>query len=122
MVQKKTFNFIKKAALALSFGFAGLSQAQTPASKIIKTTTASVTTVATEIIDVNKDRRGFAVWNNSSNSVYLTFGPTPCTSAAPTVIVATFTSFQMFGAVVWTGEICAIRNSGSGTITITEIW
>jgi hypothetical protein len=92
------------------------------AVKSTRTTTASVTNSAAQVLGANNNRKGFSVWNNSSNSVYLTFGPAPCTSAAPTLIIATFATFQMFTPVVWAGELCAIRNSGSGTLTITEIW
>lgn len=97
------------------------SYAQLITSRSRTITSPSVTTSSVQIIEANRYRRGFSIWNNSSNSAYISFGTT-ASSATPTAIIPTFQTFQMFTGVVWTGEISAIRNSGSGTLTVTEIW
>jgi hypothetical protein len=60
------------------------------------------------------------IYNNSSNSCYITFGTTS-TSAAPSFILATFANFVWQGPIIYQGPMAAIRNAGSGTITITEL-
>lgn len=69
----------------------------------------------------NMDRRGIIVYNNSSNSVYLTFGPI-ATSSTCSLILATFASWQMLGPVIWCGPISAIRNAGTGNVLVTELY
>jgi hypothetical protein len=86
---------------------------------VTRTTSASVATTSVQIIDSNPNRRCLYIWNNSSNSAYITFGPVS-SGSAPTAIVASFTSFVMNSGVIYTGAISAIRNSGAGTMTVTE--
>jgi hypothetical protein len=89
-------------------------------STVTKTTSVSVTTTSVVIAEANPRRRAFVVYNNSANSAYITYGPTSAGSTC-TRILATFNQFEMLGPVVYTGQISAIRNSGSGTLTITEL-
>lgn len=85
-----------------------------------RTITPSITNVSQLVLPANPDRRGLIIYNNSGNSVYLTFGPTSASNTC-TRILATFAQWDMLGPVVYTGEISAIRNSGSGSLIITEL-
>jgi hypothetical protein len=89
-------------------------------SKAIITTSSSVGLTSVQIIGANPGRRGIIIYNNSSNSAYITYGPSSV-SSTPTRILATFSQFEMLGPVVYTGVISAVRNAGSGTLTITEL-
>lgn len=91
-----------------------------PAAKATITTTPSIALSSTLIVGKTPTRVGFYIWNNSSNSIYVTFGPTS-NSSTPTVIIPTFTSYISLGSAVYTGPISGIRNAGSGTVTITEL-
>lgn len=85
------------------------------------TTTAVPLSPGTSVIAVaNPARIAFFVWNNSANSIYLTFGPTS-SSATPTFILATFATYPNLGPVIWTGAISATRNAGAGNATVYEI-
>lgn len=93
---------------------------------VMPVTTKAVTATNTLLVSVviaaaNVNRKAFSIWNNGSNSAYVTFGATS-TSAAPTFILATFTSITFFTPVVWTGQISAIRNAGSGNMVVTEFF
>lgn len=83
-------------------------------------TTTAVLLVAVRVCAANPDRKGFYLWNNSSNSCYINFGSTVA-SAAPVAIVPSFQAHVHLGPTVWTGEIWAIRNSGSGNVVVTEL-
>lgn len=89
------------------------------ATRATVTTSANVLLASVVIIPANLNRRCLYIYNNSANSAYITFGPTS-SSATPTSIIATFTSFVMAAGQVYTGQISAIRNAGNGTMTITE--
>lgn len=91
-----------------------------PTSNRVVTTSGAVTTSSVQLVAENKARRAFYIWNNSANSAYITFGPTS-SSATPTFILPTFATLVVNGPVVWTGPISAIRNSGTGTLTVTEL-
>ncbi len=84
------------------------------------TTTASITTASAVVVPVNYKRKGLIIFNNSANSVYLTYGATS-SSASCTRILATFTQYETYGPVSYTGVISGIRNAGSGTLTVTEL-
>jgi hypothetical protein len=89
-------------------------------NRMRKTVSASVSSAGSvKILDANSARIGFRIWNNSSNSGYLAYGDA-ASSAQPTVLVATFATHSELGPVVYTGDIYAIRNSGSGTFTCWE--
>ena len=87
-------------------------------STYLKTSTP-VVTASIKIANINKNRKGFVVFNNSSNSVYITYGET-AVAATCTRILATFNQFESFSTTCWTGEMYAIRNSGSGQVTVWE--
>lgn len=72
------------------------------------------------IAAANPNRLGFIIFNNSSNSVYVTFGATSV-AAACTQLVATFSSWVCMSSVSYTGVISAIRNAGSGVVTVHEL-
>jgi hypothetical protein len=96
-----------------------MSNAIQQCSLVRKTVSASVTNASTKILDANPARIGLRIWNNSGNSGYLSYGEA-ASSATPTAIVASFASFVEMGPVVYTGEIYAIRNAGSGAFTSWE--
>jgi hypothetical protein len=82
-----------------------------------------ITTVAAQsvvIAPANAKRKGFIIYNNSSNSMYVTFGPTSVSSAC-TVIIPTFNQFVSLGAIAYQGPISGIRNSGTGSAIVTEL-
>lgn len=83
------------------------------------TQAANVALTSVVVAQANPLRRCLYVWNNSSNSAYLTLGPVS-NGNTPTQIVATFTSFVMAQGPVYTGTVSAIRNSGTGLMTAHE--
>lgn len=103
----------------MSFQYVGPSPV-VRVSEVRKTTTASITTASVLVSPGDKRRLGFYIWNNSANSVYLSFD-TVSTSASPTRILATFATWESVGGICYTGPISAIRNSGSGTVTLWEL-
>lgn len=68
----------------------------------------------------NPARRGFIIWNNSSNSTYISLDTVSVASTCAWII-ATFQS-KDFVNFAYTGAISAIRNSGTGTWTIYEFF
>ncbi len=72
------------------------------------------------IAAANPDRLGLIIFNNSSNSVYVTFGGTS-SSATCTRLIPTFASWECIGAVIYTGAVSAIRNAGSGACIAYEL-
>jgi hypothetical protein len=80
----------------------------------------NVALVSVLAVPANSGRRGLTIYNNSANSVYLTYGNTS-TSAGCTRILATFTQWDMTGPAIYTGAISAIRNAGTGTLVVTEL-
>lgn len=90
------------------------------ASRVVKTTSANVGTSSIVAFPKNPQRLAFYLYNNSSNSVYVTFGPTSV-AATCTWTVPTFATWIHNYPVGYTGEISAIRNAGSGTLTLYEL-
>ena len=80
----------------------------------------NVATTSVVIAPANPNRKGFYIYNNSGNSAYINFGPT-AVGATPVAIIATYTSFVMVGPICYTGVLSAIRNTGSGVMTVTEL-
>lgn len=91
-----------------------------PCSGVTKTTSISVTTTSILLVGSNANRKGMYIWNNSSNSAYISFGTTS-SGATPTFIVAAFSTLRFDGPAIYTGPVSAIRNSGTGTMTTYEI-
>lgn len=89
------------------------------ATSVTTTTSANVATTSVLIVQANLFRRCLYIWNNSSNSAYITFGPVS-SGSTPTAIVPSFTSFVMNAGPIYTGPISAIRNAGTGNMTTTE--
>jgi hypothetical protein len=89
-------------------------------ASVLKTTTASVAANTSALICADNPRRvGLTVWNNSSNSCYISF-ESPASSAAPVTILATFQTWTHPPGVIYTGPVYAIRNAGTGTWTTWE--
>ncbi len=77
--------------------------------------------VSVVVAPANAARHGFMLWNNSANSEYCCYAAT-CTSASPTRIVATFTTWDAsLAPVVYQGPISCLRNSGSGGTAVWEL-
>lgn len=91
-----------------------------PCAGVTKTTSIPITTVSVLLVGSNPKRKGMYIWNNSSNSAYISFGATS-SSATPTFIVAAFSTLRFDGPAIYTGPVSAVRNSGTGTITTYEI-
>jgi hypothetical protein len=80
-----------------------------------------VTTTSQTIVAANPNRIGLIIYNNSSNSIYLSYGGTPASSSIRmTRILATFAQMVM-EQPIYTGAIYGIRNSGTGTCLVTEL-
>lgn len=82
---------------------------------------ANITTAAGTgsvlVMNDNPNRKGFMLYNNSSNSVYVTFGATSASNAC-SVIIASFQQFIFMSPYV--GKISGIRNAGTGNVIVTE--
>lgn len=79
--------------------------------------------VSYKLLDANPWRVGLTIYNQSGNTIYVTFGDVS-NSASPTLVIGSYQSWTMFGPVIWTGPISAIRNAGNGAslaAAITEI-
>lgn len=86
---------------------------------VVKTTTPAIATASVQLVAANPNRRGFQIWNNSSNSIYISWDSVSA-SSTPAIILAAFQSYSMTTGVIWTGPISGIRNAGSGTCTVWE--
>lgn len=84
----------------------------------VKTVT-SVLMASVQIAAANPDRKGFIIFNNSANSTYIGFA-NPVVAANCARVIATFTSWDWVYPLCYTGPIYAIRNSGSGAVTVWE--
>lgn len=71
-----------------------------------------------QIAPANPNRKGFIVFNNSTNSTYVTMGATS-SSASCTKLIATFTSWECYSP--YTGVLSAIRNAGSGNAVFYDL-
>jgi hypothetical protein len=87
--------------------------------KNITESIASGVNASKQVAQPNTLRKGLIIWNNSSNSVYLSY-ESVANSASCTFILATFQSWVMPNPI-YTGIISAIRNSGTGTLTVWEL-
>ncbi len=83
------------------------------------TKTALITTVSQVIVPANPSRVGCLIWNPTANSVYIAYGPV-CDGNKQTAIILTNTTWAMPNPT-YTGIISCIRNSGSGSIFVTEL-
>ncbi len=92
-----------------------------PTGVAVITTTGVIATTGQLLIAANPNRKGFYLYNNSANSIYVTFGSPPCAGSNITFILATFAQFVETMPVHYTGPLCGMHNAGSGTVTITEI-
>lgn len=93
---------------------------QTKATKTKVTVTAFPNATSRLIAESNPDRKGFFIWNNSSNSCYIAFATT-AVSSSPIAIIPAWQYFRMVEGTIWLGEIAAVRNAGTGNIVVTEL-
>lgn len=85
---------------------------------IKQTTSPAIAQTSVNFIGPNTARKHFYIWNNSSNSIYITFGPV-AVSSSPCFLIPAY-STHVSTNVCWTGHISGIRNAGTGTVTIHE--
>lgn len=81
---------------------------------------ATVATSNVKILSANANRKGLIVYNNSANSGYVAYGQAANSNTSMSRILATFAQFVM-EAPIYTGDIYAIRNAGTGTFLCTEL-
>lgn len=81
--------------------------------------TPSIALISQKVLSANPNRKGFTLYNNGANSVYLCFQG-PATGVGCHVILATFATYLHLGPVVWRGDVFAIRNAGAGVLNIVE--
>lgn len=91
-------------------------------SQAIVTASPNVLTSAIKILDANPARKGLILYNNSANSAYIKLGASGNAGTDMSFIMATFTSFMLPVKPIFTGELWAIRNAGSGVICCTELF
>lgn len=89
-------------------------------------TTSSVTAnnvalVSAVIATANYKRRGIIMYNNSANSVYVSWAATS-TSTGCALIIPSFQSWFWLTPPVYIGVISAIRNAGTGAVNVYEFW
>lgn len=80
----------------------------------------TVLLVSIVVAPANPLRKAFMIWNNSANSGYCCMAAT-CTSASPTRIIATFTTWEPQQLLVYQGAISCIRNAGTGGMAVWEL-
>ncbi len=85
------------------------------------TASTNILLVSVQFLSLNIKRRGLIIYNNSANSVYIAFDTTVNSNTHMSIIIPTFASWVM-PLPVYLGPMSAIRNSGSGTLLITELW
>lgn len=83
-------------------------------------TSPTVTTSSVKILSANSKRIGLLAYNNSSNSIYICFGKSGNAGTVMTAIIGAFANWTM-PHPIYTGEIWAIRNAGTGTVAFTEL-
>lgn len=92
----------------------------TPVSTAVVTTSTSIALISKIIVPPNPARLGLMLYNNSANSGYFTFGSVSVSNSC-SMIIATFANWNWpFSNFVYTGPISCIRNSGTGTVIVTE--
>lgn len=90
------------------------------ASAATLTVSAAVTTVSALVKISNPNRVGLYIYNNSANTVYINFGATANSNTNMVLPIATFATWVM-PIPIYYGQISAIRNTGTGTLLITEL-
>lgn len=89
------------------------------ANKATITQSPVITTTSQLIIGASSYRIGLILYNNSANSVYISFGSPANSATNMSLIVATFTHWTMVQPI-FMGPIYGIRNAGTGTVLVTE--
>lgn len=97
-----------------------VAQSTKQTSNSTTVTGANVILSSVQLVAANPNRKGFIVFNNSTNSTYITLGPVSV-AATCSRLLATFASWEVMSGVTWTGPISAIRNAGSGVCTVFEL-
>jgi hypothetical protein len=73
----------------------------------------------TVVLAANANRKGFSILNAGGNKVYIAYGPT-CSTSVYAFDLAANGIYQHTMPFYYTGQISAIRPSGSGAVVITE--
>jgi hypothetical protein len=86
-----------------------------------KTTSANFpagANISTLLVDANSRRVAFVIWNNRTNSIYVSPAPTSVQSTCAWII-GTFQGREWLN-FDYKGPISVSSNAGSGTVTIWE--
>lgn len=91
-------------------------------NSLLLTASPTITTASVKILDANANRKALVLYNNSANSVYISFTSPANSSTNMTFLIATFTSLSLNQALglSYTGAVYGIRNAGTGNVLATE--
>ena len=113
--------FLLLTSLHAGMGGSPTAQQQETFNWAQVTNVLGVSTTSSLLIGKNMGRKGLRLFNNSSNSIYIS---TQCHASSSTnlfAIIATFQSIDLSNPV-YTGQVCGIRNSGTGNVVVTEFY
>ncbi len=92
-------------------------------NSVVSTATITSTTVATTSVQIaaaNTNRHGLIIFNNKASPVFVNYGPNATTTGSSITIDNNLVyTHQAWG--MYTGALTAIRTSGTGTVTVTEL-
>jgi hypothetical protein len=90
------------------------------AAKASVFTSPVITTASKVIAPANNRRLGLILYNQSANSVYISFTAVGDSATTLCAIIPSFQSWTM-QKPIYQGVISGIRNSGTGTVVVTEL-
>lgn len=73
-----------------------------------------------QIAPANLSRKGLIIWNQSANSIYISYTSPANSATNMTAIIPTYAAWIM-PLPVYTGAIYATRNAGTGFTLTTEL-
>lgn len=80
----------------------------------------TITTLSQVVLASNPARVGMVIYNNSANTVYLSFADTANSGTKCGYALPSFTQLAFLQGLIYTGTISGIRNAGTGTCVVTE--
>ena len=87
-------------------------------SNVSTVTNHSITT-GTEVLAANIDRKGFKVWNNGSNGVWIVEGSGTASATNQTLTLGAGELYTS-STPVWTGRVHIVSSSGTNAVVVTE--
>lgn len=82
--------------------------------------TSAIGTNSVIITQANWQRKALYLYNNSANTVYISFSTSANSNTNMTLPITTFTTWTML-TPIYCGPISGIRNAGTGTVLVTEL-